>query len=210
MKRVSLCLVFLFFAAPIFSSTAASPTKEDQLQQLIEKGANPTGWRADVIRSLMSENPQITMVGELGFELNFSTNVFLSENSQIKVVSFDSLNSSAARMAKRYMDMKFPGRHTLIQGNPLDSVITFCGQNNALCFDVIVIDRCRDSEKAIHDIQSMRALASVQTIIVVDNLASNGISQAWAECISRGYVKELRRYTEDHRGMAIGQYYFQD
>ena len=48
MKRVSLCLVFLFFAAPIFSSTAASPTKEDQLQQLIEKGANPTGWRADV------------------------------------------------------------------------------------------------------------------------------------------------------------------
>src|SRR5258708_40338955 len=53
------------------------------------------------------------LIAETGFNAGFSSFAFLSANPDARVTSFDIGTHVYTKSAKRYIDKKFPGRHTL-------------------------------------------------------------------------------------------------
>lgn len=135
------------------------------------------------------------LIGEIGFNAGFSTQVFLTANPEARVVSFDLVEHGYTKVAKEIVDKKFPGRHTLIAGDSTKTVPHFGQQNPDVKFDLFFIDGGHDYEVAKADILNVMPLCTADTAVIIDDLTpwlkwGEGPSRAWNEAISDGLVQQ--------------------
>ena len=161
------------------------------------------------------QDEKVKNVMEIGFNAGHSSELFLQTNPNIRVTSFDIGQYNCVNVGKKFIDEKFPGRHTLIKGDSLKTVPEFTSKND-IKFDVIFIDGGHTYEVSKGDIVNCKPLAHKETMVILDDTIqtptlirhwNNGPNQAWLEAKTWNIVKELgTRDFELGRGHSWGKY----
>lgn len=161
---------------------------------------------------------------EIGFNAGHSAEVFLKNNPDCTLTSFDMGMYRCVSYSKKYIDAIYPNRHTLILGDSTVTVPRYINDNPGKTFDVIFIDGGHEYAVANADIENCKMLATPETIIMMDDVCSadgqvtnyvNGPTKAWKEYVKNGGIVELGNedyvpWTKAHwgRGMTWGKYVF--
>ncbi|CAN5554247.1 hypothetical protein BH09ACT8_BH09ACT8_18780 [soil metagenome] len=201
--------------------------KREMLQYLWLRGRPPTegSTSSDELLYLAGavERTGARMIGEIGFNAGFSTSAFLSANPDTRVVSFDLGEHAYTRTAKKLIDKKFPGRHTLICGDSTKTVPDYRSKNPDLYFDLAFIDGGHDYDVAIADIMNMKAFCTPKSAVVIDDLTpwlswGEGPFRAWTEAIEQGAVHQEELFKDGKpvdvmeppgkRSWALGRYLY--
>lgn len=170
--------------------------------------SNTTHLQVDFFVALLKDNPSIKHIAEIGFNAGHSSELFLQSVPDAKVVAFDIMKHGYAKLGKAYIDLQYPGRHRLIEGNSIISVPAFQKEHATLTFDLIFIDGGHDFQTALHDIINMKMLASPHTFLVVDDIKYKSVALAWEKCVQKGLVKEQQRFAGGGKAWVLGQYRF--
>jgi len=173
--------------------------------------------------SYVAQRCNAKMIGEIGFHIGFSSLAFLRTNPEIKVISFDVGEYEYVKLAKKIIDQKFPGRHTLIYGDSRKTVPVFKKSNPEFYFDLIFIDGGHDYNIAKADIKNMRLLSIKETCVVMDDITpwlswGTGPTRAWKEAVKEGIIAQKELYKDGklvteieppgERSWVMGRYIF--
>jgi predicted O-methyltransferase YrrM len=171
--------------------------------------------QVELIKRLASQ-PNIVNVLEIGFNGGHSAEVFLSTNPNIKLISVDIGIHKYVQEGKKFIDSKYPKRHTLIIGDSRNAVPSYTAIANNMKFDLIFIDGGHQYEIAKEDIINCHKLAHKDTIVLMDDFVANtswianwnvGVDKAWNEAIADGIVVQTEQHDYSRgRGDAIGKY----
>ena len=157
-------------------------------------------------------------VMEIGFNAGHSADVFLRNNSNLTLTSFDLGEHNYGLVAKEFIDITYPNRHTLILGDSRETVPKFIDENKDTKFDVIFIDGGHAYDIATADIDNCFQLAHKDTIVILDDTTFTagwdkewtiGPTRAWVNNLVNNRIAEIARkeYTPG-RGMSWGKYNF--
>lgn len=160
----------------------------------------------------LTNKPNINIM-EIGFNAGHSAELFLQNNKDLTLTSFDLGSHDYVSTAKEYIDTTYPNRHTLILGDSMLTVPTYIENNKDIKFDIIFIDGGHDYQVAKSDIENCFHLSHKDTIVILDdtnfNVEANGPTKIWSEKIKENKIIELQR--KDYpkgRGMTWGKYVF--
>ena len=160
---------------------------------------------------------------EIGFNSGHSCVTLMTASApDCTMVSFDLGEHYYVDNAKAFVDATFPGRHTLIKGNSLDTVRTYATEHPDESFDVIFIDGGHYTDVPLHDAINCMALAHEKTLVVIDDIVitnrkhiqrwNHSPNYAWSLLCYTGYIQQIdrREFVEDRpddgRGFAWGTY----
>ena len=144
-------------------------------------------------------NESIINVMEIGFNAGHSAELFLSSNKNINLVSFDIGAGECVNLGKKFIDTTYPGRHTLIIGDSLNTIPKYIKEENKK-FDIIFIDGGHDYNVAKSDLFNCKELAHNKTIVILDDTMNNndwirywnkGPNRAWKEAKEMNIIKEI-------------------
>jgi predicted O-methyltransferase YrrM len=158
----------------------------------------------------------IRTIMEIGFNAGHSADVFLKNNPNSTLVSFDIGDHEYVHTAKRYIDLHYPNRHTLILGDSTVTIPQYVEQNNNKNFDVIFIDGGHEYATARADLLNCRKLSHTNTLVLLDDTIYKkeweleytiGPTNAWVELVNDHSLIELgRKEYRLGRGMSWGKY----
>jgi predicted O-methyltransferase YrrM len=163
----------------------------------------------------LSKNTPINVM-EIGFNAGHSAEVFLRNNKQLTLTSFDLGGHDYVSHAKKYIDVTYPNRHTLILGDSMVTIPIYLKNNKDTKFDLIFIDGGHDYNIAKTDMENCFHLAHKDTIIALDDTIFTkgwerghtiGPTRTWTEHLQQNKIIELNR--KDYaagRGMSWGKY----
>lgn len=170
-------------------------------------GQKNTG-QPEYFENLLTGHSEIQNICEIGFNGGHSSEVFLRTREDTVVTSFDIMRHSYAEVGKEYIDLTYPGRHTLIEGNSLESVPQFAKEHSEVKFDLIFIDGGHRYPVPYWDIVNMRELAGSDTILVIDDLGNSGVKRSYDQCIEEGIITEGILYKTKRRQFIECRYKF--
>jgi len=146
-----------------------------------------TARLAQLVQSL----PSCANILEIGFNAGHSANTFLS-HSLAHVTSFDLGDRGSVPYAKKFMDLKYPTRHTLIIGDSTQTIPEWTKRSDMAkrsptqdlsqakpenihvgrspTQDLLFIDGGHTYEIAMADIMNCKPLAHKDTIVVIDDV----------------------------------------
>lgn len=153
---------------------------------------------------------------EIGFNAGHSAEVFLENNPELELVSFDLGSHKYVSVAKEYIDATYPNRHTLILGDSTKTIPEYLQRNKDKKFDFIFIDGGHEYEIAKTDIQNCFNFAHKDSIVALDDTMYTrgwhqgwtvGPTRAWLEALEQNKIEEFERRDYCHgRGMSWGKY----
>ena len=162
------------------------------------------------------DRPELKMM-QIGFNSGASSELFLNNSyNDLKLTSFDINAHAYVRVAQKYIDEKFPGRHTLIIGDSTETVPRFANEHMDVKFDIIFIDGSHEYSTARQDMINSHRLAHKGTLVILDDTMFTqgwdrnwtlGPSRAWKDFVEESKVTEIG--TEDYcpgRGMSWGKF----
>ena len=167
------------------------------------------------VKDLISLTNKSLSVMEIGFNAGHSAEVFLQNNKDLTLLSFDLGEHHYVKLAKEYIDFIYPNRHTLILGDSTKTIPIYL-ENNTKTFDVIFIDGGHDYEIAKSDLDNCLKLANKDTIVILDDTIFTcgweqqytiGPTRIWKEYVEQNKIIELNK--KDYwngRGMSWGKY----
>jgi hypothetical protein len=147
------------------------------------------------IQQLLRQQPWVHEVAEVGFNVGHASWIFLSSRPDVKVTSFTLDEHGYVSLTSDLIDQLFPGRHELVPGNPRLTISEFAAADPLRRFDLIYFDANREFELALANIEDCRALATDQTIVIMDKLNPHkewchGPIRAWAQSQDDEIVEE--------------------
>ena len=165
----------------------------------------------------LTNKPNINVM-EIGFNAGHSAEIFLKNNKELTLTSFDLGAHNYVKHGKEYIDATYPNRHTLILGDSRIVIPIYLQINKATKFDIIFIDGGHDYEIAKADLENCFKLAHKDTIIIIDDTIYTkgweaghtiGPTRTWTEHLQQNKIIELNRkdYTPG-RGMSWGKYIY--
>jgi hypothetical protein len=170
----------------------------------------------DLINIINSTNKSNINVMEIGFNAGHSAEIFLENNKDLILTSFDLGQHNYVRTAKEYIDKTYPNRHTLIIGDSRTSIPIYLDNNKDTKFDVIFIDGGHDYDIAKADMENCFHLAHDNTIIILDDTMFTkaweqawtiGPTRTWREHLQENKIIELNRKEYSRgKGMSWGKY----
>jgi len=164
---------------------------------------------------LLTNKPNLHVM-EIGFNAGHSAEVFLKNNNDLTLTSFDLGRHDYVATAKEYIDSTYPNRHTLILGDSRITVPIYSQNNKDAKFDIIFIDGGHEYEIVKADMENCFHFAHNDTIVVLDdttftigwgNIHTFGPTLTWTEYLQQNKIVELNR--TDYcvgRGMSWGKY----
>ena len=172
--------------------------------------------QVQILKDLVN-NDKIINVLEIGMNAGHSSCLFLENNKQCNVISFDIGNHDYVRVGKQYIDNKYPNRHELIISDSTISIPLYTNINKESKMDLIFIDGGHDYETALNDLINCMNLSHKDTILIMDDTIINnnaniadwniGPTQAWNKLKSYNLIEEKESYVFSYgRGMSIGKY----
>ena len=180
----------------------------DAHNQKVTEGyvSSRTHLQVEFFTALLQKNSHIQNIAEIGFNAGHSSDLFLKTLPSVKVLSFDIMEHGYARVGKEYVDLQYPSRHHLIEGNSLVTVPSYHKENPESTFDLIFIDGGHDFKTALNDIINMKSLSSAATLLVMDDIKYKPVLKAWEQCLQNGLIKEVQRYSGGGKAWVVGQY----
>ena len=171
--------------------------------------------QSDFLKNIINDK-SIKNVMEIGFNAGHSAELFLSSNKNINLVSFDIGQHNYTKLGKKFIDQTYPGRHTLVIGNSLNTVPKFIQDTNKK-FDLIFIDGGHDYNTAKGDLLNCKKLSHPKTIVILDDTIVNnnkwimehnkGPNYAWNEAKKANIIKEIGSTNfQPGRGHSWGYY----
>jgi predicted O-methyltransferase YrrM len=141
-------------------------------------------------------DPSIKRILEIGFNAGHSADLFLRTNPAASLVSFDLGSHDYVAHAKAYIDATYPGRHTLILGNSMETVPAYAAANPGAIFDLFFIDGGHYAPVPAADLANCLALAVPGATIVMDDVNMTDVAAAWEAAKKGGSVEPIhgRRY----------------
>ena len=153
---------------------------------------------------------------EIGFNAGHSAEVFLKNNPNLTLTSFDLGDHDYVHVAKEYIDTTYPNRHTLILGDSTVTVPKYINDNPDKTFHLIFVDGGHEYVIANTDLENCKKLANKDTIVAIDDTIYTkewevfytvGPTRAWVEHLTNGLVLETNRTDYEYgRGMSWGKY----
>lgn len=182
----------------------------------ITEGYSEDNSEGSKLLKRLVKNNQIVSVLEIGFNGGHSSEIFLKENLNTNVISFDISKHDYVKIGKEYIDIKYPNRHTLILGNSLETIPKYYKNNPNKKYDIIFIDGGHDYEIAISDLKNCKSLAHKNTIVIMDDTIYSkkwikrwtiGPTKAWLDGINKNIIKEISHEEYDiGKGASWGKY----
>jgi predicted O-methyltransferase YrrM len=201
-------------------STTTQPTLEDvqkiqswMFRSLLLRFSGPGEGSSSAAELLylvqVAQRTGARLIGEIGFNAGFSSYAFLNWVPDATVVSFDLGRHRSVRSAKKLIDKKFPGRHTLIRGDSRETVPEFADSNPDKRFDLVFIDGGHNYEVAHPDVMNMRRLSTQKTAVIMDDLVpwrsyGAGPTKAWDEAIQDGVIRQEELF-QDGEAVEVAQ-----
>lgn len=155
---------------------------------------------------------------EIGFNAGHSAEIFLKNNVNLTLTSFDLGEHGYVLPAKEYIDTTYPNRHTLVLGDSTVSIPKYTAENPGKTFDLIFIDGGHDYTVSKPDLDNCRMLANKDTIVIMDDTNYTdgwmhshtiGPTRAWVEQLDAGTITEIHKVDyQGGRGMSWGKYVF--
>ncbi|WP_051450515.1 class I SAM-dependent methyltransferase [Actinospica robiniae] len=146
-----------------------------------------------------------TWIAEIGFNVGYSTIGFLESSPEARVVSFELDLRPCVKLAKEFIDERYPGRHELVVGDSQVTVPEFAEACRAGSqgFDLVFIDGSHMYDVAANDIRNSARIAAQQATVVVDDLTpwylwGAGPTRAWQEAVDSERIEALE-YVVDGR-----------
>ncbi len=154
---------------------------------------------------------------EIGFNAGHSAEIMLGNNPELNLISFDLGDHAYSLLGKQYIDMKYPGRHTLIIGDSRISIPKFIKDFPGKTFDLLFIDGGHEYEIAKADLENCRYLAHKESIVILDDTVMHpgniiydfniGPNKALMELNSKKILIDVRCIDfAAGRGMSVGKY----
>jgi len=173
--------------------------------EMVNEGS-VTAKQREFFTKLLSDNPWIHRIAEIGFNAGHSSETFLQTKSDVHVTSFDIMIHSYCAVAKEYIDQKYPNRHTLVRGDSKITVKKFAKKQPKLIFDLIFIDGNHNKKHAQNDIINMEKFSCPHTLLIVDDIDIPSVQRAWDYCVELGIVQQIKRFEGDGRHWLLARY----
>jgi len=189
------------------------------LSSLLLRGRPP--WKGSSSAAVLlylartAQRTRARLVGEIGFDAGFSSRAFLQSpprySGRLVRLGRDPLGA----IAKKLIDKRFPGRHTLMWGDSRTTGPEFTASPPGLEFDLVFIDGGHSYEVARADLLNLRELSSESTAVIMNDLVPRyafgvGPTWAWNNAIVDGLVRQDERVRDSRmRSWALGHYVFQ-
>jgi predicted O-methyltransferase YrrM len=189
------------------------------LSSLLLRGRPP--WKGSSSAAVLlylartAQRTRARLVGEIGFDAGFSSRAFLQSpprySGRLVRLGRDPLGA----IAKKLIDKRFPGRHTLMWGDSRTTGPEFTASPPGLEFDLVFIDGGHSYEVARADLLNLRELSSESTAVIMNDLVPRyafgvGPTWAWNNAIVDGLVRQNERVRDSRmRSWALGHYVFQ-
>lgn len=146
---------------------------------------------------------------EIGFNAGHSTLIYLFANPTSKIYVFDLGNHGYTRHCFNYLNQVFPNRLSIIYGDSTKTIPEFVKAHPQLKIDLFHIDGGHTISIATQDLNNCRPLASIDNIVIFDDVDAPWLDQVWKTVIQKKLIKPLQlQYPMDlsvHKH-AIGQY----
>lgn len=161
----------------------------------------------------ITSRPEVNNIMEIGMNAGHSATNILGSNWNLNLTSFDLGTHGYVLIAKKFIDLMFPGRHSLIIGNSVVSVPIYANTSTQK-FDLILIDGGHDKNCCYTDLINCKRLSHSNTLIILDDYVENdpkkhntSVIQSWDELVAKGFIEEQGKEDfGDGHGVVYGKY----